>query len=270
MNASVPQSGEFVLVIWSGEGVSASLESLVQKTRAAVGNDKNVVIENMSRFSEGGYAAASFDLVLTCLAPSTLSPYSDTLLSRVLTVLRPGGRFSVSHAPESIIRSLTLAGFVRCSGGDAGSDNTVLAYKPQYEVGSSVALKLGSSGQNVPGTDTRVWTLGSTVDDDLMGDDELLSSEDLIKPDPQSLRVCGTTGRRKACKDCSCGLAEELAAESSGANTTSTSNNAAKSSCGSCYLGDAFRCASCPYLGMPAFKPGEKVQLSTSQLTADS
>ena len=71
---------------------------------------------------------------------------------------------------------------------------------------------------------------GVEDNDELIDEDELLDEEDLQKPDPASLRVCGTTGKRKACKDCSCGLAEELEASD---KPKVIDSSAVKSSCGS-------------------------------------
>lgn len=99
-----------------------------------------------------------------------------------------------------------------------------IASKPNYEIGS--AMKLSFAKKVAP---TKVWKLDDD-DDEEIDEDDLLDEEDKKKPDEASLRVCGTTGKRKACKDCSCGLAEELDSEKNG-NAVDSAN--AKSSCGS-------------------------------------
>ncbi|MEE6499639.1 hypothetical protein FKM82_003520, partial [Ascaphus truei] len=146
----------------------------------------------------------------------------------------------------------------------------VTGRKPNYEVGSSRQLSLPKRQAPVDPAAVKLWTLSANdindEDVDLLDSDELLDQEDLKKPLPSSLRAsgCGEGGekKRKACKNCTCGLAEELVDE----KANSAPPKATPSACGNCYLGDAFRCASCPYFGMPAFKPGEKVLLNPTQL----
>ncbi|VEU19926.1 DEKNAAC100776 [Brettanomyces naardenensis] len=143
-------------------------------------------------------------------------------------------------------------------------------------------------------------------DGDLLDEDQLLNSADLAEPTIAPVK-CTRTGkkRRRACKDCTCGLKEEEEKEEARhrslqdtvlGNMARSANEEAEAierrirrreqrkgkvvkfkpeemneidftvegktgGCGSCALGDAFRCDSCPYLGLPAFKPGQPISL---------
>ncbi|XP_024279155.1 anamorsin isoform X2 [Oncorhynchus tshawytscha] len=198
---------------------------------------------------------------------------------KLISALKLSGLVSVTEVskepltPEAVSALKTYTGFQ----GNTLSRVRMSASKPNFEVGSSSQLKLSfgkkTSKPDKPVLDpnaARAWTLSANdMDDDdvdLVDSDALLDADDFKKPDASSLKApsCGdgTTKKKKACKNCSCGLAEELEQESKGAKTISQP----KSACGSCYLGDAFRCASCPYIGMPAFKPGEKIVLANTGL----
>lgn len=218
--------------------------------RSQLTNFPNVTFKS---YGEIGKDSSTFDAVITSRKP----PYTEQILKEIYNKLRSGAPFVIlqQNVPE-IDLLLKTNGFINVEIGQ----NEISCFKPTYELGSSRKLNLK------PATPA-VWKLDLNDDDELIDQDDLLDADDFKKPDEASLKVCGTTGKRKACKDCSCGLAEELDAEAREKNAVNSAE--AKSSCGSCYLGDAFRCASCPYLGMPAFKPGEKVELASAFLKAD-
>lgn len=93
---------------------------------------------------------------------------------------------------------------------------------------------------------------------------ESTSELDFLAPLPANLSKeedASCITKPRACANCSCGRKELESQIGAEAAKSALEEGKVKSSCGSCYLGDAFRCESCPYKGQPAFKPGEKVQL---------
>jgi len=248
-----------------------------------------VSVENAERLGLANYQTGYFDKIYSgCVGLATIRHDLETL-GLLTRLLKPGGQLSYVESlesgadPASLTSSLILSGLTSTSPPtvlqsypsmeatlaklklNSGSLYLVTANKPNHEVGASRLLSFAKPAAVPTPAPASVWTLDDLEDDsvELLDDKTLLSEEDLVKPDPTSLRVCGTTGKRKACKDCSCGLREELDAGNEVKKKDFTS------SCGSCYLGDAFRCGSCPYLGMPAFNPGDKITLSERQLNPD-
>uniref|UniRef100_A0A7S0VEI6 Anamorsin homolog n=1 Tax=Polytomella parva TaxID=51329 RepID=A0A7S0VEI6_9CHLO len=167
-----------------------------------------------------------------------------------------------SKAAE-IASEVMLNGLILPSKVDSFDGAMVVATTPTWTVGTKDAIKLTK-----PQNDTSKWLLPeSGENEEYIDEDELLGQAPAPAPtNPDDCEV-GRAGK-KACKNCTCGRAEEEAAGKPVVLTQEMLDNP-QSGCGSCGLGDAFRCASCPYRGLPAFEMGKKIQLSASTLDAD-
>jgi len=137
-------------------------------------------------------------------------------------------------------RALLFGGFT----GVAVDGTTATGAKPEFKIGTSAPVKVAE-----PAAGTAAWSLTGDAAAGLVDEDALLAKDASAPAKP--VYDCGSDvgGVRKACKDCSCGLAEELEG-----NAQAAAGGERKSGCGSCSLGDAFRCANCPSLGLPAWK----------------
>ncbi|KAF9475932.1 Fe-S cluster assembly protein DRE2 [Pholiota conissans] len=281
----------------AGDGKYQALVSELEPTRSVEKQLLDRIVDEATFLGSSAYA--TIHVVLSASDYESLQPKLSLLLRQLLTGLTPLGTLHVLNLPsafQSLSSELTLAGFTILS--SLQESGTIIAQKPSYTPSSSLSFKNRPAG-SVPlmklnrksdsAKKQALWAITSSPSTPLIDAESLLTPADKARPIPTCEPANATAPRRKkACKGCSCGLAEleeeerkngkVVVLDGSQNGETMEVDQAererlikaakaapkATSSCGSCFLGDAFRCASCPYLGLPAFKPGEKVEIDFS------
>ena len=215
-------------------------------------------------------AASSLSSLTIIINSSELSAAYDSMaLAGLVSSLRPGGTVQIridGDAPVDdlgpVNDSLLLAGLSAESERREGKARILTARKkdsaaePASSRSAPIKLALGGGA-------------GGIDDDDIIDEDDLLAEEGapggVLAPPPavdaaaRAAAAADDCGGRKACDNCTCGRAEREAMERAGQpDENRPTRQVPTSSCGNCAKGDAFRCASCPFLGKPAFKPGEE------------
>ncbi|CAB9508743.1 Anamorsin homolog [Seminavis robusta] len=202
--------------------------------------------------ARGDIGPSSLDHLDIVLNTNDLGLYDPMELASWAKCLQEGSTVSVSLLGDSnssnldaIHSSFLLAGLKGVSERrEADGTRVFTANRPS-------AIKTSTGAK--PLTKKQPAISVSLDDDDLIDEDILLTEDSALAP-PPAMEATATAGDdcggRTACDDCTCGRADKEAGEKK--------QQAKTSSCGKCGMGDAFRCASCPYLGMPAFKPGEE------------
>uniref|UniRef100_A0A7S4B5F9 Anamorsin homolog n=2 Tax=Chrysotila carterae TaxID=13221 RepID=A0A7S4B5F9_CHRCT len=195
---------------------------------------------------------------LECQGAPEIQPLGDHQLQKLLSVLFPSlaGNADKAPSPEQSDALLALGVLLKPHLAWA----TAKARKPDFAQGVSFSLRsrkpVEKLARQAPPLDA--WSAAAKAPQDTvayMDEDELLSEADrALKVPIRSECAPDAAGKRKACKNCTCGLREELEGQEA---------PVVKSACGNCALGDAFRCASCPHRGKPAFEPGDELKLAS-------
>ncbi|EWG40494.1 Fe-S cluster assembly protein DRE2 [Fusarium verticillioides 7600] len=249
---------------------------------------------------------STYDLVLvlsdaSSMLGESLALMNRTVLGSLAESLKPSGRLQSqdgnSLEESTLSKEAVLAGLISSRGGfekpDYGENDGAITLKFGKKKSQPASLADGSVPLNLKRKPTEAKPKPAVPagvgfidleddleDDDLIDEDTLMTEADLARPINIPAECLPKAGkRRRACKDCTCGLAERLAAED--ADKRATADKKLESiklatddlaeidftvqgkvgSCGNCSLGDAFRCDGCPYIGLPPFKPGEEVRL---------
>lgn len=244
-------SSSFFPIVESGKRYGlvkgTALQAIGQEEKAFVNANPSVLV--MHGLGELRSQPAEFfdELVVSEAFADTSNAES---WGKLCEILKPGGKLYVRFpvgltSAEDASARLLLGGFVKAT---VSPLMTAVAEKPSWQAAMPLKKKANKSS---------VWKLAAEAGE-IVDEDALLAEND-----------CGGTLapldglgpiKKKACKNCSCGLADAEKV-SSDITPTPAEEKSEAGGCGSCAKGDAFRCGGCPYLGTPAFTPGTKPQV---------
>lgn len=316
-------------------------EALVEQTKADVTSrfpSASITQHIIDRFAAGAVemTPGSFDHIVYVNPNENHLSIAPVLISKLFDTLAQGGQL-LGNLPTDQDLDVLMAGFIVQEPGSwvkpAPATETVLlkkktsgnsgkalptfkksAFKKAVTSPSAMTDTLDNTDDEDPVMKRRLESSklayfseeSDEEDDDLINENELLG-EELLYLDrvnvivPKKCELPNGKKRRKACKDCTCGLKELEEAETSDTRQLQDSilgkmaqlataeamkieerlkKNKVKfteeelteidftiegktGGCGSCSLGDAFRCDGCPYLGLPPFKPGEAITIDS-------
>ena len=203
---------------------------------------------------------------------------NDDIQAHLFRLLKPKSKLAIVAIADRALgqvlaTDLKIQGFVDIMAAKdiATGERFVVCAKPDWGIGAAVAFtKSAITTSSAPSTAKWTMTADDLADGDLVDENELLNDGIDVTAASSSSSIggggCGpenanvVAGKKRACKNCSCGLAEIEASEAAAtaANLPLQERIVKSSSCGSCSKGDAFRCAGCPFLGKPAFEPGQE------------
>ena len=125
----------------------------------------------------------------------------------------------------------------------ADKEGMLIATKPLFKTGGTLLKR-----KKVEETKSNPWA-ALDKNADIINEDDLITKVDQ-NMNTVTKKFCGETDGikpPKPCANCTCGLKEVYEASLDKSKTEVAFEEVPQSSCGKCYLGDAFRCASCPY-----------------------
>ncbi|XP_063915037.1 anamorsin homolog [Zophobas morio] len=171
---------------------------------------------------------------------------TDCVLNRVFSTSKLGGKVNANYINENVNDvefNLKLAGFV---GVEVDKTEKLIRRASGFKPANLDLIEICAGLQKRKHGD---WIKFNVTDkeepDQILDPDELLDEEDFKQPESAALQ-CGTSEKRKA---------EEVTMEEQKLPPLNVLT------CGNCNKEDEFRCASCPYRGLSAFKVGERIQL---------